>query len=154
MEQRRFGTVSGCVLALGLLLAPARALAHEAEHDEGAHATDTSHADTNTVGGLWRGVKAHETELQRLVQAKDLGKVHEEAFALRDLVAAMPNKSAELPPEQLTKLRGNVKYVATLAERLDTAGDAKDQAATETSFKQLQSVLVAIQALYPEGALK
>jgi hypothetical protein len=88
------------------------------------------------------------------VQAKELGKVHEVAFALRDLVAAMPNKSAELPPEKLAKLQGNAKYVATLAARLDVAGDANDQAATELNFKQLPSVLAAIEALYPEGALE
>ncbi len=153
MKRRRFGTVVGCVVVLGLLLAPARAWPRGAEHDEGSRASRTSHADTKSVGELWRGVKAHEAELHRLVQAKDLGKVHEAAFALRDLVAAMPDKS-ELPPEQLAKLKGNAKYVATLAERLDAAGDAKDQAATEGSFKQLQSVLAAIEALYPEGALK
>ena len=154
MEHRRVGTVTGCVLALGLLLTPAWVLANEAEHDEGSHASGTSHAEAKSVGELWRGVKAQEMELQRLIQAKELGKVHEAAFALRDFVALMPNKSAELSPERLADLKGGAKYVATLAERLDTAGDAKDQTATETSFKQLQSVLVTIQALYPDGALK
>jgi len=47
-----------------------------------------------------------------------------------------------------------VKYVATLAERLDAAGDAKNQSATEASFKQLQSVLGAIEGLYPPEALQ
>jgi hypothetical protein len=154
MEHRRFGAVIGCAVALRLVLAPAPASTHEGAHEEGAHATGTSHADTKTVGELWRGVKVHETELQRLVQAKDLGKVHEVAFALRDLVAAMPDQSAQLPPERLAKLQGNVKYVGTLAERLDAAGDANDQAATERSIKQLDSVLAAIAALYPEGAPK
>lgn len=154
MERRQFGTVVGCVVALGLLLAPVRALPDDAQHDEGSHASGTSHAETKGVGQLWHGVKAHEAELHRLVQAKELGKVHEVAFALRDLVAAMPNKSAELPPEKLVKLQGNAKYVATLAERLDAAGDANDQAATELNVKQLQSVLGAIEALYPEGALE
>ena len=153
MEHRRFGTMAGCIVALGLLLSPARALPDEAEHHEGAHTSGASHAETKSLGELWRGVKAHETELQRLVQAKDLGKVHETAFALRDLVAAMPDKST-LPPEQLVKLKGNAKYVATIAARLDSAGDANDQAATESSLKQLQSVLTAIEALYPEGVLK
>jgi hypothetical protein len=106
------------------------------------------------VGELWHGVKSREAELSHLVQAKELGKVHEVAFALRDLVTAMPDQSVQLPPERLAKLKGNVKYVATLAERLDAAGDAKDQAATERNVKQLESVLAAIEALYPEGALK
>jgi hypothetical protein len=129
-------------------------LSHAGEDKEGSHATGSSHAGTKTVGELWRGVKVHETDLQRLVQAKDLANVHEVAFALRDLVAAMPDQSTQLPPEQLAKLKGNVKYVATLAERLDATGDAKDQPATERNLKQLESVLGAIEALYPEGALK
>jgi len=122
---------------------------------EGPGKSATSHAEAKTVGELWRGIKTHEAELRRLVEAKDLGKVHEVAFAVRDLVAAMPGQqSAQLPPARLAKLKGNVKYVATLAERLDAAGDAKDEAATERNVTQLQAVIAAIEALYPEGALK
>jgi hypothetical protein len=153
MERRRFGRVVGSVAALGILFAPAWALPDGAEHHEGSEASGTSRAETKTVGELWRGVNTHEAELRRLVQAKELGKIHEAAFTLRDLVAAMPDQSA-LPPERLAKLRGNVKYVAILAERIDAAGDANDQAATERNVTQLQSVLAAIEALYPEGALK
>ena len=151
MKHRRFGTVVGCVVAMRLLLAPVRALPDDAKHDEGSRVSGTSHAETKGVGQLWHEVKAHEAELARLVQAKELGKVHEVAFALRDLVAAMPTKSAELPPEKLAKLQGDAKYVATLAARLDVAGDANDQAATELHFKQLHDVLAAIGALYPQG---
>ena len=154
MERRRFGTVVGGVVAMGLLLAPARVLPQGAEHAAGSTASAPKHVEAKTVGELWRGVKSREADLSHLVQAKELGKVHEVAFALRDLVAAMPDQSAQLPPERLAKLKGNVKYIATLAERLDAAGDAKDQAATERNVKQLESVLAAIEALYPEGALK
>ena len=154
MQHRRLDMVIGYAAVLWLILTPALAFSNDGEHDESAHATGSKHADTKTAGELWRGVKAHETELQRLVQTKDLGKVHEVAFAIRDLVAGMPDQSAQLAPEQLAKLKGDVKYVATLAERLDASGDAKDQAATERNLKQLESVLTSIAALYPEGALK
>jgi hypothetical protein len=110
--------------------------------------------EVRTVGELWRGVKSREAELSQLVQAKELGKVHESAFAIRDLVAAMPERSGQLSAEQQVKLKGNVKYVATLAERLDAAGDAKNQSATESSFKQLQAVLRTIEELYPSDALE
>lgn len=154
MERMRFGTVVGYVMAMGLLLAPARVFPQGAEHDEGSHASAPNHVEAKTVGELWRGVKSREADLNHLVQAKELGKVHEVAFALRDLVAAMPDQSVQLPPERLAKLKGNVKYVATLAGRLDAAGDAKDQAATERNAKQLESVIATIEALYPEGGLK
>ncbi len=154
MERRRFSTLVGGLVAIGITLAPGRALPQGVEHSEGSRASRTSHAEAKTVGDLWRGVKSHEAELIQLVQAKELGKVHEVAFAIRDLVAAMPDKSAQLPPERLATLKRNVKYVATLAERLDAAGDAKDQAATERNVKQLQAVITVIEALYPEGALE
>lgn len=154
MTQKRFGTLMGVAVALCLVFPPTLALSHDGEHEEGAHATGTNHAEAKTVAELWRTVKAHETELQRLVQGKDLGKVHEVAFAIRDSAAAMADQSPQLSPEEFTKLKGNIKYVATLAERLDASGDAKDQAATERNLKQLESVLTSIEALYPAGALK
>ena len=154
MKRKRCGTLMGVAVALCLVFLPTLALSHDGEHEEGAHATSASHADAKTAAELWRAVKTHETELQRLVQSKDLGKVHEVAFAIRDSVAGMADQSPQLTPEELTKLKGNIKYVATLAERLDASGDAKDQAATERNLKQLESVLTSIEALYPAGALK
>lgn len=155
MDDRLFTICVGAALAAGLIVAPRPGLAAEehGEHHETA-ATAKPLAGTETLRDLWQAAKAHEGELSDLIKAKELEKVHEVAFAIRDLVAAMPEKSGDLAAEQQTKLKGNVKYVATLAERLDEAGDANDQSATEASFKQLQSVLAAIEALYPPGALK
>ena len=142
----------GALLVAGLLGLSGPTLAgeeHGAHHDmmpaKGAPAT---------LASVWQSVKAHEGELGALIKAKELGKVHEIAFAIRDLVATLPEKSGQLPAEQQTKLKGQVKYVATLADRLDTAGDAKDQSAAEGAFKQLQTVLSGIEGLYPPEALK
>lgn len=155
MERRLSKTCLRVVLAAGLLVAPGPVLAGE-EH--GAHhempAKGKPLAGPETVGAILQAVKAREGELDTLIKTKELGKVHEVAFAIRDLAAALPEKSGQLSAEQQAKLKGNVKYVATLAERLDAAGDAKNQSATEASFKQLQSVLGAIEGLYPPEALK
>ena len=155
MEWRLSETCVRVILAAGLLVAPGPVFAGE-EH--GTHhempVKGEPVAGPETVGGILQAVKAREGELDTLIKAKELGKVHEVAFAIRDLVAALPEKSVQLPDAQQTKLKGNVKYVATLAERLDAAGDAKNQSATEASFKQLQSVLGGIEGLYPPEALK
>ncbi len=155
MKRRLSKTCVRVVLAAGLLVAPAPVLAGE-EH--GTHhemqAKGKPVAGHETVGGILQAVKDREGELDTLVKAKELGKVHEVAFAIRDLVAELPEKSGQLSAEQQAKLKGNVKYVATIAERLDAAGDAKNQSATEAGFKQLQSVLGAIEGLYPPEALK
>jgi hypothetical protein len=155
MERRLIETRIGIVLATVLIAAPAQGLAggDRATHHE-TQAKETGVAGTGTLGGLWKTVKAREADLSDLIRTKQLEKVHEVAFAIRDAVAGMPEKSGQLPADQQAKLKGNAKYVATLAERLDAAGDAKDQTATEAGFKQLQSVLGAIEALYPAEALK
>jgi len=155
MERRLSKTCLRVVLAAGLLVAPGPVLAGE-EH--GAHhempAKGKPLAGPETLGAILQDVKAREGELDTLVEARELGKVHEVAFAIRDLVAELPEKSAQLPDAQQAKLKGNVKYVATIAERLDAAADAKNQSATQASFKQLQSVLGVIEGLYPPEALK
>jgi hypothetical protein len=155
MERRLSKTFVRVMLAAGLLVVPGPILAGE---EDGAHrempAKGKPVAGPETAGGILQAVKAREGELDNLIKAKELGKVHEVAFAIRDLVAGLPEKSGQLSAEQQAKLKGNVKYVATIAERLDAAGDAKNQGATEAGFKQLQSVLGAIEGLYPPEALK
>ena len=155
MELRFFRTWTAAALAVTLAAAPA--IAHEEEEHGSSHHEATEAVKPTgaaTLAGLWKDVKAGESALAGLIQAKELSKVHEAAFTLRDLVAAMPAKSGQLSEEQQKKLAGNVKFVAILAERLDASGDAGDQSATEARFKQLQSVLVSIEAVYPVGLLK
>lgn len=147
----------GVAAAVALM---ATAGAYAADESDGPHherektVTATTANDARTLTSLWHATIAREAELDGLVKKKDLAKVHEAAFAIRDLVAALPEKSRDISAEQRAKLAGNARYVATLAERLDKAGDAGDQVAAETTFKQLQSVLAAIEALYPAEALK
>lgn len=155
MMRTLLDTCIGVALAASFLLAAAPGLAVD-EHGGHHEASETmrTRAASETLGGLWRAVKAQEEELDNLIKAKDLGKVHHVAFAIRDLVAAMPEKSGQLSAEQQAKLKSNVKYIATVAERLDAAGDASNQSAAETGFKQLQSLLGTIEGLYPPEALK
>ena len=107
-----------------------------------------------TVAGILKAVTEHETELGKTIADKKLEDVHHHAFAIRDLVNALPEKSSDLAAEKLAKLKANAKFVTALATRLDTTGDAKDQAGTESNFKKLQTVLKEIQSLYPDSAAK
>lgn len=70
------------------------------------------------------------------------------AFAIRDLVAALPERSSSLSPDEKTKVQGDVKFVATLAERLDASGDAKDAVDTRGNFDKLASVLADLRTNY------
>ncbi|HWC61903.1 MAG TPA: heavy metal-binding domain-containing protein [Verrucomicrobiae bacterium] len=108
----------------------------------------------NTAAGIFKEVKEHEEELGKTVAAKKLDDVHHLAFAIRDLVNALPDKSKDLDSEKMGKLKANAKFIAALADRLDKSGDANDQAGTEANFKKLQDILKQVRALYPESATK
>lgn len=158
MDRRLVTTFAAGVIAVGLTSLPARSLGDEGtsgkSHHEESHGKGQKPPSATTLGETWHEVKAKEVDLSHLIQTEELDHVHKAAFAIRDLVAALPEKSQQLSAEQQAKLKANVKYVATLAGRLDEAGDAKDKAKTESNFKQLQSVLGSIEKLYPPDALK
>jgi hypothetical protein len=135
------------LLALGvsICLLPS-ALA--ADEQEGAKTTIP-----DTAAGILKEINQHEGELGQTITAKKLEDVHHHAFAISDLVNALPDKSKDLDGEKLGKLKANAKFVADLAKRLDQSGDAKDQTGTEANFKKLQGILKSIEALYPAGTV-
>ena len=101
-----------------------------------------------TSAGIWHVIDAKSAELKKTIDVGKLDDVHHQAFAIRDLVAALPARSASLPADKLAKVRGGAKYVATLADRLDATGDAKDQAGTKSNYAKLTMVLAALHANY------
>ena len=107
-----------------------------------------------TIAGVWQEVKVQEGQLDKTIADKKLDKVHHFAFAIRDLVNAMSDKSTGLPAESLAKVKSNGTYIVKIATRLDESGDAKDQVSTEANFKKLQSFLKTIEAQYSPDALK
>lgn len=107
-----------------------------------------------TVGGIWQAVTNQEAELGKTITDKKLDDVHHHAFAIRDLVNALPEKSMSLKADDLAKLKKDAKFVAALADRLDKSGDDKDQAATEANFTKLETVLKEVKSLYPDSAAK
>jgi rubrerythrin len=108
----------------------------------------------DTAAGILKEVKQHEEELSKTITDKKLDDVHHHAFAIRDLVNALPDKSNDLAADKLAKLKANAKFVTDLAKRLDESGDGKDQAGTEANFKKLQGILKQIRALYPDSVSK
>ena len=107
-----------------------------------------------TVSGIWQEVKDQEGQLDKTISDKKLDKVHHFAFAIRDLVNALPDKSTTLQAEGLSKVKSYAKYIADIASRLDESGDANDQAGTEANFGKLQGLLKSIEAQYSPDELK
>jgi hypothetical protein len=107
-----------------------------------------------TSSAIWQAIDQEVAALSKAIQTGVFDEVHHRAFAIRDLVAALPSHSGSLPSDKLAQVKANVQFVATLAERLDTTGGAKDKAGTESNFKKLQGVLSVMRADYPKTAGK
>lgn len=153
MNARPVEMLMAGILAVGLSR-PAPGFPDEAAERPAARAAAKTAAPATSAAETWREIEAAESDLGHLIQTRKLDRLHEAAYTLRDLVAALPVKSQNLSAEAQAKLRADVKYVATLASRLDEAGDAGDAGEAEASFKQMQSVLASIEKLYPQGSLR
>ena len=135
-------------VALGLALALAggstqRALAHDEDKESAAAIPDTPAA-------IWQLIDKEAAETTKAIQAGMLKDLHHHAFTIRDLVAALPDHSGSLAADKVTKIKADAKFVATLAQRLDAAGDSNNKAASISNFDKLKEVLKTIRANYPE----
>lgn len=120
---------------------------------EAAEGKEAKVAVPATVPGIWAAVQVHHAELDRVVGSGKLGDVHLHAFAIRDLVAAMPRKSKGLSKGALGKLKAEVKAMRKLAADLDAAGDAGDAGKTKALMTDLDAALKRVAVIYPEGTL-
>ena len=107
-----------------------------------------------TSAAIWQALDQQSAALTRIIQTGAYAEVHHRAFAIRDLVAALPARSGSLPAGKLAQLKTNAGYVATLAQRLDATGDAQDKMGTESNFRKLRQILRVIRADYPRAAGK
>lgn len=115
-----------------------------------AEQKETATAIPDTPAAIWKSVDAETDEMTKLIESGKLEELHHHAFAVRDLIAALPDHSSNLPADKVEKVKSDSKFVATLASRLDESGDAKDKDASEASLKKLKGLLVTIRANYSE----
>jgi hypothetical protein len=94
-----------------------------------------------TVDEIWKEIDKQQGKLAKVVEAKDLGEAHDHAFAIRDLVKALPTK---LPPENKTKAEESSKEITQIAAEIDKSGAAGAQKATEASVKKMTTAITAL----------
>ena len=146
MTKTRFiGILMGALLGGNLTLQPLALAAEKAESPVPIPATALA---------IWQAIDQQSAALSRAIQTGAFAEVHHRAYAIRDLVAVLPARSGALAPDKLAQVKANVPFVATLAQRLDATGDARDRPGTESNFRKLQQVLTAIRANYPETLRK
>lgn len=137
--------IGGTVLLGGLAAGSAAVAAGSAEAKVAIPATSDA---------IWQSIDKEVEQLAMLIQSNKLEQVHHHAFAVRELVAALPARSASLSADKLAAVKSNGKFVAALAERLDATGDAKDKVGTETNFEKLKGVLKTIKSNYAGSGQK
>lgn len=113
--------------------------------------TEAKVAIPATASGIWQAIDNHIAKLKELIAQNKLDTVHEHAYAVRDLVRALPSHTQGLSAEALAKVQANARFVNTLAERLDASGDAKDKTGTESNLRKLEAVLKQTRAQYPNA---
>lgn len=132
------------ILIAGLSLAPALSASEKGSSGKPAV----------TLEAVWHNITEKQKELGNIIREKKLAKVHEAAFAIRDLTKLLPEQSKNLSAENQKKLKTWVSGIADSAKKLDLYGDNNDQANTEKEAKKLDILLKSIEKLYPPEALK
>ena len=96
-----------------------------------------------TVEEIWQTIHKQQGKLVSVVEKKDLGEAHDHAFAIHDLVKALPEKVAA---ESKTKAEESAKEIAKLAADIDKSGAAGAQKVTEAKVKKMGEAILALQA--------
>ena len=144
------------LLALSLLASIAIATPILAQEKKPAPATEGGgHSHFTkipaTVPEIWKKIHQQQAELIKTVAKKDLGEAHDHAFAIRDLVKALPAKVAA---EHKPNAEAGVKEIRKLAADIDKSGAAGAQKATEANVKKLGEAILALQTKLQPAEVK
>jgi hypothetical protein len=101
-----------------------------------------------TSEGIWQAIEGHVQEMQTMITKGEMENIHLHAYAVRDLVRELPGHSLDLSAAERAKIAGQGKFVDTLAERLDAAGDFENKNAASSGLVKLKRVLKIIRANY------
>ena len=95
-----------------------------------------------TVEDIWKEIQKQQGKLASVVARKDLGEAHDHAFAIRDLVKALP---AKVPTDSKARTEEAAKNIAKIAAAIDKSSAAKAQKATEENVKKMDAAVAALQ---------
>jgi hypothetical protein len=96
-----------------------------------------------TVEEIWKKIHEQQKKLADVVARKDLGEAHDHAFAIRDLVKALPEKIAV---EHKATAEPSSKEITKLAADIDKSGAAGAQKATEENVKKMNAAIKTLEA--------
>ena len=104
-----------------------------------SHGGDEPVAVPATSDEILAAVDQRVAAIDQAIAGGKLAKIHGEAFAARDLLAALPGKAAGLGPAEIKALDaaiGRIRQQAGLLDKFGDAGDAAQTRAVLARFKQ------------------
>lgn len=108
------------------------------------HGRDEPVAIPATIAEILAAADRRVAAIDRAIAGGGLAKVHAEAFAARDLLAALPQKVAGLNPEEAKALDAAIGRVRQQAGLLDKFGDAGDAAQTRAVLARFKKEIAGI----------
>ena len=100
-----------------------------------------------TAEGIWKAIDQEMTTLEQLIASNKLATIHQHAYAVRDLAAALAAHSGKLVPADREMLASDNRFVAALASRLDQSGDSGDQSGARSNYDKLKKEVEEIRKL-------
>lgn len=145
-------TIKSAGFALALAASVLLVTPTPAHADSGpAASAETQAPIPETSAKIWLAIEAKTTELKHTIDSGSLANVHHEAYAIRDLTSALLAHVGDLTADLKAKTQSDIKFVATIADRLDAAGDANDKAGATSNFLKLTKILADLRVVSGPG---
>jgi len=134
----------------GIEVMPAKA--HSAGNAVTTKSDDHGHSHDEvaipaTLEALLSEVDARIAAIEAAITGNQLAKVHDEAFAARDLIAAIPGKVDSLSDGESKALSASIARIKQQAGLLDKFGDAGDAAQTKAVMAKFKAEIATIRKM-------
>lgn len=100
-----------------------------------------------TTVDILTAVDKRVKDLENIISAKTLDKVHVTAFEIRDLLLALPEKPNSLADAGKTTLKSSLTKIKQQAGLLDKYGDSNDMAQTKAVFGKFKQEIEKIKKI-------
>lgn len=100
-----------------------------------------------TAGEIFTAVDKRVKDLENIIAANTLDKVHVAAFEIRDLLLALPEKPNTLAESGKTALKSSLTKIKQQAGLLDKYGDSNDMAQTKAVFGKFKQEIEKIKKM-------
>lgn len=99
---------------------------------------------------LWKKIYEQSGELTNIIEAKNVGGVHDATERLNVFLRKLPEVSTMLKPDALRKIRGQIKATTEVVDKIHHVGDAGGFQDAAAQLPTLDKMITLISKQYPE----